>query len=150
MQYKTAFALAHKIREALGSEVRQSAIGEEGKRAEVDGGYFSANPLILLNCRTPVGDATAPVFGRRWDQRGGNGEGGGGGDDPPRHPLIEGLFQSLPKDGDPMTTEEAIDSLQAAAYNLGFAYKFQGCIKVTIEDQGSSSVPVRNSGGDAA
>jgi transposase-like protein len=39
-QYKTAFVLAHKIREALGSEVRQSAIGGEGKRAEVDGGYF--------------------------------------------------------------------------------------------------------------
>src|SRR5216684_3218949 len=39
-QYKTAFVLAHKIREALASEVRQSAIGGEGKRAEVDGGYF--------------------------------------------------------------------------------------------------------------
>src|SRR5579863_981390 len=39
-QYKTAFVLAHKIREALGSEVRQTAIGGDGKRAEVDGGYF--------------------------------------------------------------------------------------------------------------
>ena len=39
-QYKTAFVLAHKIREAMASEVRQSAIGGEGKRAEVDGGYF--------------------------------------------------------------------------------------------------------------
>jgi transposase-like protein len=39
-QYKTAFVLAHKIREALASEVRQTAIGGEGKRAEVDGGYF--------------------------------------------------------------------------------------------------------------
>jgi transposase-like protein len=38
--YKTAFVLAHKIRESMGSEVRQSAIGGEGKRAEVDGGYF--------------------------------------------------------------------------------------------------------------
>src|SRR6202795_520749 len=39
-QYKTAFVLAHKIREALASEVRQTAIGGEGKRSEVDGGYF--------------------------------------------------------------------------------------------------------------
>jgi len=38
--YKTSFVLAHKIREAMASEVRQSAIGGEGKRAEVDGGYF--------------------------------------------------------------------------------------------------------------
>lgn len=39
-QYKTAFVLAHKIREAMAAEVRQSRIGGEGKRAEVDGGYF--------------------------------------------------------------------------------------------------------------
>ena len=39
-QYKTAFVLAHKISEAMASEVRQTAIGGEGKRAEVDGGYF--------------------------------------------------------------------------------------------------------------
>jgi transposase-like protein len=38
--YKSAFVLAHKLREAMASEVRQSAIGGEGKRAEVDGGYF--------------------------------------------------------------------------------------------------------------
>lgn len=39
-QYKTAYVLAHKLREAMASEVRQTAIGGEGKRAEVDGGYF--------------------------------------------------------------------------------------------------------------
>lgn len=39
-QYKTAFVLAHKIREAMASEVRRSTIGGPGKRAEVDGGYF--------------------------------------------------------------------------------------------------------------
>src|SRR5438132_14044053 len=38
--YKTSFVLAHKLREALASEVRQTAIGGVGKRAEVDGGYF--------------------------------------------------------------------------------------------------------------
>jgi transposase-like protein len=39
-QYKTAFVLAHKIREAMSTEIRKSAIGGEGKRAEVDGGDF--------------------------------------------------------------------------------------------------------------
>jgi transposase-like protein len=39
-QYKTAFVLAHKIREAVSTEVRKTEVGGEGKRAEVDGGYF--------------------------------------------------------------------------------------------------------------
>jgi transposase-like protein len=38
--YKAAFVLAHKLREAMASEVRQTAIGGEGKRAEIDGGHF--------------------------------------------------------------------------------------------------------------
>src|SRR6202521_2824526 len=38
--YKTSFVLAHKMREAMASGVRQTAIGGEGKRAEIDGGYF--------------------------------------------------------------------------------------------------------------
>jgi hypothetical protein len=39
--YKTSFVLAPKIREAMATEVAQTApIGGEGKRAEVDGGYF--------------------------------------------------------------------------------------------------------------
>src|SRR3989440_1749484 len=36
-QYKTAFVLAHKMREAMACEVRQTAVGGEGKRAEVRG-----------------------------------------------------------------------------------------------------------------
>jgi transposase-like protein len=39
-QYKTAFVLAHKMREAMACEVRQTAVGGDGKRAEIDGGYF--------------------------------------------------------------------------------------------------------------
>src|SRR3984893_13314333 len=39
-QYKTAYVLAHKMREAMSAEVRQTAIGGEGKKAEADGGYF--------------------------------------------------------------------------------------------------------------
>jgi len=38
--YQTTFVLAHKMREAMAAEVRQTAIGGEGKKAEVDGGYF--------------------------------------------------------------------------------------------------------------
>lgn len=40
VSYKASFVLAHKIREAMASEVSQSAIGGEGKRAEIDAGYF--------------------------------------------------------------------------------------------------------------
>jgi transposase-like protein len=40
VQYKTSFVLAHKVREAMASEVRTQPIGGEGKRAEIDGGYF--------------------------------------------------------------------------------------------------------------
>jgi transposase-like protein len=38
VQYKTAFVLAHKIREALAAE--QDAIGEVGGSVEIDGAYF--------------------------------------------------------------------------------------------------------------
>jgi ISXO2-like transposase domain len=37
---KTAWVLAHKIREAVASEMKGASIGGEGKIAEVDGGYF--------------------------------------------------------------------------------------------------------------
>src|SRR5690349_3639289 len=41
VQYKTSFVLAHKMREAMASEVKTSdKIGGEGKKAEIDGGYF--------------------------------------------------------------------------------------------------------------
>jgi transposase-like protein len=38
--YKTAFALAHKLREAMAAELKGRTIGGEGKVAEIDGGYF--------------------------------------------------------------------------------------------------------------
>ncbi len=40
VQYKTAFVLAHKMREAMASESKGRMIGGEGKEAEIDGGYF--------------------------------------------------------------------------------------------------------------
>src|ERR1700733_4901778 len=38
--YKTAFVLAHKLREAMATELKGRTIGGEGKVAEIDGGYF--------------------------------------------------------------------------------------------------------------
>jgi transposase-like protein len=38
--YQTGFVLAHKMREAMATEVRTVPVGGEGKRAEIDGGYF--------------------------------------------------------------------------------------------------------------
>jgi transposase-like protein len=40
VQYKTAFVLAHKLREAMATEMKGRTIGGAGKIAEVDGGYF--------------------------------------------------------------------------------------------------------------
>ena len=39
-QYKTAFVLAHKLREAMASELKGLRLGGEGETVEVDGGYF--------------------------------------------------------------------------------------------------------------
>src|SRR4051794_23435266 len=40
MQYKTAFVLAHKLREAMATEVKDYRLGGDGKKVEVDGAYF--------------------------------------------------------------------------------------------------------------
>ncbi len=40
VQYKTAFVLAHKLREAMASELKGMHIGGAGETVEVDGGYF--------------------------------------------------------------------------------------------------------------
>src|SRR5437016_520252 len=40
VQYKTSFVLAHKMREAMASELRGISVGGEGRKAEIDGGYF--------------------------------------------------------------------------------------------------------------
>jgi hypothetical protein len=61
------------------------------------------------------------------------GKGSGGDGENPRHPLIEGMFQSLPPNGQSWTLEEAADWLHAAAYNLRFAYKLKGKITVDIK-----------------
>jgi len=40
LSYKSAFVLAHKLREAMASEMKGRTLGGEGKVAEVDGAYF--------------------------------------------------------------------------------------------------------------
>lgn len=40
VQYKTAFVLAHKLREAMASEMKGMHLGGDGETVEVDGGYF--------------------------------------------------------------------------------------------------------------
>jgi len=40
VQYKTAFVLAHKLREAMASELKGMRLGGAGETVEVDGGYF--------------------------------------------------------------------------------------------------------------
>jgi hypothetical protein len=39
VQYKTAFVLAHKIREAMASEVKDLRLGGAGRHVEIDGCY---------------------------------------------------------------------------------------------------------------
>lgn len=43
VQYKTAFVLAHKLREAMTSSVKGLRIGGEGREAEIDGAYFGGH-----------------------------------------------------------------------------------------------------------
>src|ERR1700730_14966015 len=43
VQYKTAFVLAHKLREAMASSTKAMVIGGTGKTAEIDGAYFGGH-----------------------------------------------------------------------------------------------------------
>jgi hypothetical protein len=43
VQYKTAFVMAHKLREAMAASVRGLRIGGEGRVAEIDGAYFGGH-----------------------------------------------------------------------------------------------------------
>lgn len=43
VQYKTAFVLAHKVREAMGAEIRGVMLGGEGRTVEVDGCYVGGH-----------------------------------------------------------------------------------------------------------
>lgn len=43
IQYKTAFVLTHKLREAMAAEVKETRLGGEGTASEVDGAYFGGH-----------------------------------------------------------------------------------------------------------
>src|SRR4051812_21060238 len=43
VQYKTAFVLGHKLREAMGTEMRGAVLGGPGTVAEVDGAWFGGH-----------------------------------------------------------------------------------------------------------
>ncbi len=43
VQYKTAFVMSHKLREAMATEVKGYKLGGEGKIVEVDGAYFGGH-----------------------------------------------------------------------------------------------------------
>jgi transposase-like protein len=43
VQYKTAFVLAHKLREAMAASTKTLGIGGEGRTAEIDGAYFGGH-----------------------------------------------------------------------------------------------------------
>ena len=43
VQYKTAFVLAHKLREAMASSMKAQRMGGEGRTAEIDGAYFGGH-----------------------------------------------------------------------------------------------------------
>jgi hypothetical protein len=43
VQYKTAFVLAHKLREAIAADTKALRIGGDGRTAEVDGAYFGGH-----------------------------------------------------------------------------------------------------------
>jgi transposase-like protein len=51
--YQTSFVLAHKMREAMASEMKGVNVGGEGRKAEVDGGYFGGyvKPANLVENR---------------------------------------------------------------------------------------------------
>ena len=52
VQYKTAFVLAHKLREAIASSTKALGIGGEGRTAEIDGACFGGHVRPeKLGCR---------------------------------------------------------------------------------------------------
>jgi len=103
--------------------------------------FFAHGEDRLVRPSFPDTPGTRPI-----DPPAGNGDrnkpgGADGSGGPPRHPLIEGMFQSLPANGQPWTLDEAADWLHAAAYNLRFAYKLKGKITIDIKIERPGETP---------
>jgi transposase-like protein len=58
-QYKTAWVLAHKLREAMASELKGRILGGNGRIAEIDGGYFGGYVNQHAWSRTRTASASA-------------------------------------------------------------------------------------------
>ena len=103
-------------------------------RSARQAGFFAHGEDRLVRPAFPETPGTRPLDpAESTDGKKNKPSGTNGGDEPPRHPLIEGMFQSLPPNGQPWTLDEAADWLHAAAYNLRFAYKLKGKITVDIK-----------------
>jgi len=116
-------------------------------RSARQAGFFAhGEDRLVRPSFPPGGPGTRPIDGVSDDGKnkgklGGGSSGGGDGTAPPRHPLIEGMFQSLPENGKPWTLDEAADWLHAAAYNLRFAYKLKGKITIDIKIEPPTETP---------
>src|SRR4051812_50218910 len=92
VQYKTAFVLAHKLREAMTAATKALRIGSDGRTAEIDGAWFGGHvrPQNLAIDRRLAGNQSGPrpvVVSMRGGGRGPPGPGfcppAGGGVPPP-------------------------------------------------------------------
>jgi hypothetical protein len=54
VQYKTAFVLAHKVREAMASEMKGATIGGAGRIVEIDGCHVAATSGRRTKRRTAL------------------------------------------------------------------------------------------------
>lgn len=103
------------------------------ERSAEQAGYFEHGRDRLVAPGVFAGDTT-PGEDTAAGGGGGGGSGGGGGGEKQRHPLIQGLVDSLPENGKTWTLDEAVDWLEAAAVNLRLVYKFKGSIDVSAKE----------------
>ena len=67
--YKASLVLAHKMRESMAFEVRQTAIGGEGNSAEIDGGYVKLPTAARIALTQAAATPNRQAQGRRCDPR---------------------------------------------------------------------------------
>jgi hypothetical protein len=126
---------------ALEREIVEIGVAEKQKhtarlvleRSAHYAGFFEHGKDRLVMPGIALDERQEPAKTAESERRGGSGKGGSGDGENPRHPLIEGMFQSLPPNGQSWTLEEVADWLHAAAYHLRFAYKLKGKITVDIK-----------------
>jgi hypothetical protein len=128
-----AAALEREIVEIGVAEKQKRTARQVLERSAQYAGFFEHGKDRLVMPGISPDERREPPKTDESERRGSGDKGGGGDGETPRHPLIEGMFQSLPPNGQSWTLEEAADWLHAAAYNLRFAYKLKGKITVDIK-----------------